>query len=622
MPAHLIAEEGPHRGLILNLEEGEDWIIGRDPDEADFILEDSTVSRKHARLTKAPEGIYLKNLSRVNPSLINQESHTEPVLLKEGDRVQIGHTVFFFSEEAIPELETPPKKERKKKKKKENYDQIFESEPTDETEPEENPSFVEEPLAEPELPREEANAYDTIFEDQGVEEEIPFNLISVSPLILKVISGPNTGAEIGIEKGRTYVIGKDSNSCDIVFQDLSVSRNHARLSVDEEGILAIEDLGSKNGTIINGQPVSEKQIITPQDLISLGTTSFLVIDREAPQETIYSPLLPIYEPAKEPTSTEEAAPSQEPKETEKDWKREPIPGKHLVAAGSFFVIFLIVFLSFFSLFKSKGIEVAQKEPVEEIQEALSKFSGVQFSFNPGSGKLFLVGHVLSAIDYQEMQYRIQQIPFILSTEDTVIIDEYVCKSMNDLLSTRPDWAGVSIQAVAAGKFATIGYLETGAESNSLSDYLTLHFPYLDRLENQVVVEQTLSAQIQSVLIAQGFGGITFQINNGEVIFTGNYSNTLEKEFEHLLKQMKQTPGIRSVKNFAAATSPNMTGIDLSQQYQVTGSSQFDGRGYSVVLNGKICTLGDLVDGMKITSIESNTILLEKDGLKYKIDYTR
>jgi hypothetical protein len=55
---------------------------------------------------------------------------------------------------------------------------------------------------------------------------------------------------------------------------------------------------------------------------------------------------------------------------------------------------------------------------------------------------------------------------------------------------------------------------------------------------------------------------------------------------------------------------------------VTGSSLYDGRGYSVVLNGKIYTLGDLVDGMKITSIEQSTILLEKDGLKYKIEYTR
>ena len=34
-------------------------------------------------------------------------------------------------------------------------------------------------------------------------------------------------------------------------------------------------------------------------------------------------------------------------------------------------IFLIMFLSFFSLFKSKGIEVARKEPISEIKEALA-----------------------------------------------------------------------------------------------------------------------------------------------------------------------------------------------------------------------------------------------------------
>jgi hypothetical protein len=49
---------------------------------------------------------------------------------------------------------------------------------------------------------------------------------------------------------------------------------------------------------------------------------------------------------------------------------------------------------------------------------------------------------------------------------------------------------------------------------------------------------------------------------------------------------------------------------------------YDKHGYSVVVNGKIYMLGNFVDGMKITSIETNSILLEKDGLNYKIDYTR
>lgn len=604
MPAHLIAEEGPNKGLTLNLEEGDLWVVGRDPDTADFVVEDSTVSRKHSQLTKAPEGIYLKNLSRVNPTLVNDKECEEPVLLKEGDRVQIGNTLFLYSEKALPE-----------KKAKKGYDDIFEELAETPSPPEESPK--------PEPAKREPSAYDTIFEEgEEAEEELPFPLIAEAPLLLKVIAGPNAGAEIGIEKGRSYVVGKDSESCDIVFQDMSVSRNHARISVDSEGIIELEDLGSKNGTVVNGIPISEKKIVTPQDLIAMGTTIFLIIDREAPQETIYSPIIPSYEAPKEEIAPPLEGAVEKKEVEEKDWKRAPLPTKHLIAAGSFVFVFLTIFLSFFSLFKSKGMEVVQKEPVQEVKEALKKFEAVQFSYNPGSGKLFLVGHVLTGVEYQEMLYRIGQIHFILSTEDNVVIDEGVSKAMNDVLSDNANWRGVNIRAVQPGKFVVSGYIQTNEVATALAEYLTVNFPYLDRLENRVVVEENLNTELQSFLIARGFSAISFQLANGEVILSGKYSNKMESEYSDLIKQINALNGVTSVKNFAIAAVPSQAAIDLTQQYQITGSSLYDGEGFSAILNGKIYTLGDAVDGMKITAIESNTILLEKDGIKYKIDYTR
>jgi len=70
------------------------------------------------------------------------------------------------------------------------------------------------------------------------------------------------------------------------------------------------------------------------------------------------------------------------------------------------------------------------------------------------------------------------------------------------------------------------------------------------------------------------------------------------------------------------TTPNLAAIDLSSRFTVEGTSLHDGNGYNVVLNGKIYTVDEFVDGMKITNIEQNTILLEKDGIKYKIDYVQ
>lgn len=620
MPAHLIAEEGPLRGLILNLEEGTSWIIGRDPDESDFVLEDNTVSRKQAALSRTSDGIFLENLSKVNPTLINYEEPIGAVLLKEGDKIQIGHTVFFFSEENIPAAS--PKQKKQKKKKQEGYDDIFQAldEEKEKINPIDPPSETEHTIPPSEVPT-QPNAYDTIFDDSEEESELPFNLLSETPLILKVISGPNAGAEIGIEKGKSYTIGKDSSSSDIVFQDMSVSRNHARLDVSGEGVIEIEDLGSKNGTVINGIPTAEKRIITPQDLIALGTTVFLIIDREAPQETIYSSIIPFHEPSK--PKEEEISFLEETAAVKKiNWKKEKIPFKYLSIAASFAAIFLIIFVSFFSLFKTKGVEVVRKEPMEKIQEALAKFTGVQFSFNPGSGKLFLVGHIETAVDYQEMRFRIQEIPFVMSTEDTVVIDELVAKTMNDILQDNPLWRSVNIQSPDVGKFVALGYVETNEEASQLSNYLNVNFPYLDKLTNKVVAQENLIAQVQSIVAAKGFGTLSLQVANGEVILSGNYSNKMESEYAEMIQELNKIHGVSGIKNYAIAAHPNLTAINLSDQYAVSGSSQFDGHGYSAVVNGKIYTLGDMISGMKITMIEQNTILLEKDGIKYKIDYTR
>ncbi len=620
MPAHLIVEEGSLSGRIFHLEEGDEWILGRDPDSAQFVIEDSTVSRKHLLLTRTPEGILLKNLSMVNPVLVNEEEVGDhPTLLKEGDRIQVGHQSLVFSEGA------PPAAKKKKTSKKESYDDIFGELEEPPPPPREEPKEIEREITR-DRPTEvigqtrEETPYDTIFEDAEGGEELPFNLFSPAALLLKVIAGPNAGAEIGIEKGHTYTIGKDSNSCDIVFQDLSVSRTHARLSVSAEGVLELEDLGSKNRTLINGTPCLEKRTITPQDLIALGTTVFVVIDRDAPQETIYSPSLSMYETPKtdQPPPEESAAASQTP---ELDWKERPLPSKHLVMAGSFLAIFLIVFLSFFSLFKAEKLEVAHSEPVDKIQEAIAKFKDVQFSFNPGSSKLFLVGHVLTGIEYQELSYQIEQLPWVQSVENNVVIDELVAKMSNDIISQTESWRAVSIQSVAPGKFAAMGYLQTNEQAVQLWEYLTVNFPYLDRLQNQLVVEENLNTQVQSLFAKAGFGAVTLQLSHGDLVLAGRYSEKAEKQYRELLGQLNKLPGIARVNDYAMAVSADMAGIDITQQYQVGGSSFQDGRGYSVVLNGKVYTVGDAVDGMKIANIESKMIVLEKDGLNYRIDYT-
>ncbi len=57
MVAKLVIEEGDFKGLSLSLEGRESWIIGRDPDECQLVIEDPLVSRKHLLIQYTSEGI-------------------------------------------------------------------------------------------------------------------------------------------------------------------------------------------------------------------------------------------------------------------------------------------------------------------------------------------------------------------------------------------------------------------------------------------------------------------------------------------------------------------------------------------------------------------------------------
>ncbi len=69
---------------------------------------------------------------------------------------------------------------------------------------------------------------------------------------------------------------------DVVLSDLNVSRHHAELRKSPAGSYEIVDLGSHNGTFVNGQRVSS-QVLTEQDLVSIGNSTFRLKDGELRQ---------------------------------------------------------------------------------------------------------------------------------------------------------------------------------------------------------------------------------------------------------------------------------------------------------------------------------------------------
>lgn len=73
---------------------------------------------------------------------------------------------------------------------------------------------------------------------------------------------------LGVEPGSSVVLGRDSAQCQFVVRDISVSRRHCRLSVIGDKA-HVEDLGSTNGTLVNGGRV-QAAVLSRGDIVQIG----------------------------------------------------------------------------------------------------------------------------------------------------------------------------------------------------------------------------------------------------------------------------------------------------------------------------------------------------------------
>ena len=93
---------------------------------------------------------------------------------------------------------------------------------------------------------------------------------------LTMRSGPTPGKVYPLEK-QEILLGRDLAN-DISISDPEVYRRHARFLMQEDNVI-IEDLGSTNGTFLNGQRIASPQQLRAGDVITLGENIVMVFDR-------------------------------------------------------------------------------------------------------------------------------------------------------------------------------------------------------------------------------------------------------------------------------------------------------------------------------------------------------
>ena len=130
----------------------------------------------------------------------------------------------------------------------------------------------------------------------------------VSGFRLFVQQGPQVGQAFALNKS-IITIGREAGN-DIVLESPQISRYHTRLTL-QGGVYVVEDMGSTNGTFLNGQRVLRPTPVTTGDLIGVGETILLkvqgvagetVVERGQPQfvmpapPPVYAPPPPVYAP--------------------------------------------------------------------------------------------------------------------------------------------------------------------------------------------------------------------------------------------------------------------------------------------------------------------------------------
>jgi len=129
-------------------------------------------------------------------------------------------------------------------------------------------------------------------------------------------SGPTTGKIYPLEAPE-IIIGRDASN-GVAINDAEISRKHAKLSLHGSAYV-IQDLGSTNGSFVNGQRITGSQVLNPGDTVSFGENIVLMYEAAFdPNATIIASsqaprtVAPVPRPVPVPTPAPVPAPAPAP----------------------------------------------------------------------------------------------------------------------------------------------------------------------------------------------------------------------------------------------------------------------------------------------------------------------
>ncbi len=256
----VLAQDG---GLEFPLDR-EITTIGRTPDNHIGVPE-ASVSRRHALIHRDGDAWWIEDLGGVNGVWLNGERIAERAPLHDGDRASIGRTGFVFclrpaSAPAEPSITSL----------------IRDLDPPAAAVagPAREPAEVAGLICTPVPPATGAESVTGLL--HALDAPLP-NRAPITPAVprldLRVIDGPATGATYALS-GTGGLLGRAPENA-VCILDEQLSRRHAQVGY-EQGIYWLMDLGSTNGTAVNGERLARPHPLRSGDVIHLGASRLLV----------------------------------------------------------------------------------------------------------------------------------------------------------------------------------------------------------------------------------------------------------------------------------------------------------------------------------------------------------
>lgn len=265
--------------------------------------------------------------------------------------------------------------------------------------------------------------------------------------------GSLAGLIISFNEGLQWILGQDPCQATILLADPFVSKKHVLCHLTSKGF-ALKNLSSENPAILNGKILTEQVLLKEGDILQIGTTLFRFTEKKptvlekkkiAPSTKWLLKALVRQASQKSTTFAPNVFLTKEPTFSQKSWKDFVIPKKYLACVGVFSLVLLGVATADLSLARNSSQNKAMDESTvsrvktssgvlqemtpykktsdQQLEEICTKFPEIQFSFEKAKGKLFLTGKLQTTAQKQALYYALSALPFIKSTEDTVVIDE-------------------------------------------------------------------------------------------------------------------------------------------------------------------------------------------------------